>query len=79
MVAVVSNPPQKLQWGCASGEFRFGQLPLLAAVAYLQPVIGQVCPVGQGLPSAKLGTVTVVSNRTAASTSKSFFMVLLLF
>ena len=31
------------------------------------------------MPSAKLGTVAVVSNTIAASTSKSLFMVLVLF
>ena len=51
----------------------------LAAVVYGQPVIGQDAVWGKGFPSAKLGTAAVVSNTTAASTSKSFFMVWLLF
>lgn len=42
-------------------------------------MIGQTGPRGEGFPSAKLGTAVAVSNSTAASTSKSFFMVLLLF
>jgi hypothetical protein len=34
--------------------------------------------VREGIPSAKLGTAAVVSNNTAASRSRSFFMVLVL-
>jgi hypothetical protein len=41
-------------------------------------VVGHVGLRGQGSPSAKLGTVAVVINRTAASTSRSFFTVFLL-
>jgi hypothetical protein len=60
---IIIRPPQSCN-GAALSNSR-----------YLQPVIGQDVPRGYGLPSAKLGTVAVVSNTTAASTSKSLFMV----
>jgi hypothetical protein len=59
-------------------NLQLDRAPVVGYAGGWQIVVGHWRLRGQGSPSAKLGTVAVVINKMAASTSRSFFTVFLL-